>query len=179
MQRTMRIAWLAYVLFLTLLLLTANPARLIGVSGAVPGFLRTLMPWAHLLSFGVLAVLTLLARWPVPRWSVVLMLALYGGATEIIQGFVPPRTPEWADWFQDIGGVAVGVAIGSIVALLLVRVSRHAGRLIDSVPLLRRSSAERAPSSGTAWEQAVAHGRERWTMRRASLVRFFRVIAGV
>jgi len=80
MQRAIRIAWLAYVVFLTLLLLTSNPARLIGVSGAMPGFLWTLMPWAHLLSFGVLAVLTLLARWPVPRWSVVLVLAALRGS---------------------------------------------------------------------------------------------------
>ena len=64
MQRIMRIAWLAYMVFLSMLLLTSDPARVIGVSGKMPWILRELMPWAHLLSFLVLAVVTLLARWP-------------------------------------------------------------------------------------------------------------------
>ena len=37
-----------------------------------------------------------------------LLLAIYGGATEIIQGAVPHRTTDWADWYQDLGGVAIG-----------------------------------------------------------------------
>jgi VanZ family protein len=127
----MRLACLAYVVFLSLLLLSPNPARVIGVSGELPWLLRTLMPYAHLLSFSVLAVLMLLARWPLPRWSIVLLLAAYGGATEIIQGFVPPRTPEWADWFQDVGGVAAGTAVCSLVALLLIRVSHYVRRTAD------------------------------------------------
>ena len=123
MQRAMRIACLGYVVFLSLLLLTADPKLVIGVRGELPWILETLMPWAHLLSFSVLAVLMLLARWPMPRWSVVLILAVYGGATEIIQGFVPPRTPEWMDWFQDVSGVAVGAALCWIVVLLMSNVS--------------------------------------------------------
>ena len=123
MQRAMRIACVGYVVFLTLLLLTANPARLIGVRGELPWLLQALMPWAHLLSFAVLVVVMLLARWPVPRWSIVLVLAIYGGATEIIQGFVPPRTPEWMDWFQDLSGVAAGAGLCWIVALLIGRTS--------------------------------------------------------
>ena len=95
MQRTMRIVCLAYVAFLTLLLLSPDPARVISSTGKLPPILHTLMPWAHLLSFSVLAAAMLLARWPMPRWVTVLILAMYGGATEIIQGFVPPRTPRW------------------------------------------------------------------------------------
>jgi hypothetical protein len=125
MQRIMRIACLAYIGFLSLLLFSPHPAHVIGVWGDTPAVLRALMPYAHLLSFSVLAVLVLLARWPLPRWSIALLLAGYGGATEIIQAVVPQRTPEWADWFQDVGGVALGVAICSMAALLVVRVSQH------------------------------------------------------
>jgi len=39
----------------------------------------------------------------------------------------------------------------------LARISRHTGQLANSVPLLRRSSAECSLSSGTACKQAVAH----------------------
>jgi VanZ family protein len=137
MQRIFRIACLAYVVFLSLLLFSPNPSRLVSMSGDVPVFLRALMPWAHLLSFSVFAVLMLLARWPLPRWSIISLLALYGGASEIIQSFIPPRTPEWIDWVQDLGGVAVGVAICSFAALIVVRAShyvRHATERMRLVP---------------------------------------------
>ena len=179
MQRIMRIACIGYFVFLTLLLLTSNPARLIVASGQLPWILRALMPWAHLLSFSVLAVAMLLARWPVPRWTIVLILAMYGGATEIIQGFVPAREPDWMDWFQDLGGLAAGTAICWIVALSLVRISNHIRQAVNSVPLLRTSSAGRDPLPAAACTQAVAHGGERWSLGRASLVRFFRVLAGM
>ena len=61
MQRTMRIVCLAYVAFLTLLLLSPNPARVISFSGKLPPILHTLMPWAHLMIFSVLAAAMLLA----------------------------------------------------------------------------------------------------------------------
>jgi VanZ family protein len=123
MQRLLRFTCLGYVLFLTLLLLSSNPSGLIGCRGGLPRFLQQLMPSAHLLSFLVLAVLALLPRWPVPRWCIVLMLAAYGGMTEIVQGFNPPRTPEWQDWFQDLGGLAVGAALCWGVTLLISRTS--------------------------------------------------------
>jgi VanZ family protein len=137
MQRIFRIACLAYVVFLSVLLFSPNPSRVISMSGELPGMLRALMPWAHLLSFSVFAALMLLARWPLPRWGIISLLALYGGATEIIQSFIPPRTPEWIDWVQDLGGVAMGVAICSFAALAVVRVShfvRHAAGRMRLVP---------------------------------------------
>ena len=112
----MRIVCLGYVVFLTLLLLTPYLARLIGVRGDLPWFLQSLMPWAHVLSFSVLIVFVFLARWPVPPWSILLILAIYGGTTEFLQTFVPPRTPRWMDWFRDLGGLAVGGSICWIVA---------------------------------------------------------------
>lgn len=130
MQRLARIACLAYVVLLSTLLFARDPSRVISMSGHLPQILHVLMPWAHLLSFSVLAALMLMARWPVPQWTVVLGLMLYGAATEIVQSFIPPRTPEWIDWFQDLGGLAVGVAMCSLAALLVIRVSpylRHIG----------------------------------------------------
>jgi VanZ family protein len=118
MQALTRAVSILYLVFITLLLLTADPTRLTGLGSRLPWLLARLMPTAHLLSFMVLAFLSLCARWPAPRWSVVLMLALYGGMTEIVQGFVPPRTPEWADWFQDLAGIALGAAAWWAAAML-------------------------------------------------------------
>ena len=35
-----------------------------------------------------------MTRWPVPRWGIVAVLAIYGGMTEIIQGYVPHENAE-------------------------------------------------------------------------------------
>jgi hypothetical protein len=163
----MRITCLAYVAFLTLLLLSPNPARVISSTGRLPPILLTLMPWAHLLSFSVLAAAMLLARWPMPRWVTVLILAMYGGATEIIQGFIPPRTPEWEDWFQDVGGVVVGVTVCSIIAMLLIRYSPRLRPMLNGLPMLRRIG-EGAPLPAVTGEQAVVLGGERRKLGGAS-----------
>ena len=52
-------------------------------------------------------------------WTWTTLLA-FGGSIEIAQLFVPPRSAEWADWLAD----AVGIALGTLVARLLVRASR-------------------------------------------------------
>jgi len=67
MQWLLRVVCIGYFVFLTLLLLTADPSRLIGVHGDLPWALQTLLPAAHAISFLVLAVLALMPRWPVPR----------------------------------------------------------------------------------------------------------------
>jgi VanZ family protein len=118
MQVLIRVVSVVYLVFLTLLLLTTDPSQVIGFGRGLPLLLRSLMPVAHLLSFSLLAVLALSACWPVPRWGTVLILSLYGGMTEIVQSFVQPRTPEWADWFQDVAGVAVGATFCWGVGLL-------------------------------------------------------------
>jgi hypothetical protein len=132
MQRLLRVACLGYVVFLTLLLLVKDPSGLIGCRSGLPWLLRQAMPSAHLMSFLVLAVLAIVPRWPVPRWAIFLMLAAYGGMTEIIQGCIPPRTPEWQDWFQDLGGLALGAAVCWAVALLIAK-----------LPLVRHIAANR------------------------------------
>jgi hypothetical protein len=118
MQWLMRIVCICYFIFLTLLLLTSDPARLIGMQGGLPWILQAMLPLAHTISFLVLAMLALMTRWPVPRWSIVLILAAYAGMTEIIQGYVPHRTPELMDWFQDLVGIAVGAACCWAAAML-------------------------------------------------------------
>ena len=55
MQGVIRAISIAYLVFMTLLLFTADPTRLIGLHGR----LLPLMPWAHLLSFLALAVLAM------------------------------------------------------------------------------------------------------------------------
>lgn len=119
----MRIAFFVYWIYLSILLFSHHPERWIGSSGNIPELLQMLMPFAHMLSFTVLSLLTFAACLPLPRWSILLLLAVYGGATEIIQGFIPPRTPEWADWFQDLGGITIGFACFWLV-LFLLRITR-------------------------------------------------------
>jgi VanZ family protein len=115
----MRIVFIVYWIYLSILLFSQDPTRWIGASGNVPEFLKILMPYAHILSFTVLSLLIFTACFPLPRWGILLLLAIYGGATEIIQGLVPHRTPEWADFFQDLGGVAIGFACFWLTVFLL------------------------------------------------------------
>jgi hypothetical protein len=119
MQGLMRAICLIYLIYLTALLLIADPRRLVVGHGDLPGFLRTLMPVAHLVSFWLLAVLALVARWPAPRWAITLLLIAYAGMTEVAQSMLPPRTAEWKDWIQDLAGIAIGAALCWIAAICL------------------------------------------------------------
>ena len=83
---------------------------MIGVYGEWPWILRVLQPYAHVLSFAVLATLALGVRWPVPRWGIILMAAVYGGMTEMLQGFTH-RHPRLTDWFNDLAGIAIGTVL--------------------------------------------------------------------
>ena len=121
----MRIVFFVYWVYLSILLFSQHPERWIGTSGNVPEFLQRLMPFAHILSFTVLSLLTFTACLPLPRWSILLLLAIYGGATEIIQGLIPHRTTEWADFFQDLGGVAIGFACFWLAVFLLRMIRKN------------------------------------------------------
>ena len=111
MQGFVRVVFFIYLVFLTVLLLVADPMRLAGMRDNSSGLFRMIIPVAHLVSFWGLTVLALIVRWPIPRWSLALFLVLYAGVTEVLQSCLPPRQAEWGDWFQDIGGIALGVAI--------------------------------------------------------------------
>ncbi|HEY4761138.1 MAG TPA: VanZ family protein [Thermoguttaceae bacterium] len=104
----MRITFLFYTVYLTILLLSKDPSLWIGTPGDVPDFLKFCLPYSHLLSFALLSALAFAACWPLARWGILFLLVAYGTATEILQWFIPHRHPGWADWFYDIGGIALG-----------------------------------------------------------------------
>lgn len=69
----------------------------------------------HALAFAALAFAGVWALWPRPRqwlWLVAALLA-YGGAIEVAQGFLPPRSADWVDLLAD----GIGIAIGLLAAL--------------------------------------------------------------
>jgi len=119
MQGFVRLIFFLYLVFLTVLLLVADPMRLLGMRGNAIGFVQSMVPVAHLVSFWGLTMLALIVRWPIPRWSIVLFLVLYAGITEVLQSCLPPRQSEWSDWFQDIGGIALGIAVCWVSALVM------------------------------------------------------------
>jgi hypothetical protein len=149
MQWFLRVVCAGYVVFLTLLLLSPDPSRVIGVHGNLPWILQAVLPAAHAISFLVLATVALAPRWPVPRWAIVLLLAIYGGATEIIQGFLPPRTPEWMDWFQDLSGIAVGTAFCWGAAMLVGTFTRR--DLSDDWGALQTALRSSTPGKDSWW----------------------------
>jgi len=99
-DRLTKAVFAAYLAALTVLLLTRDPFAK-DPTGFLEALLRLIGPVTHLLSFWILAALALGSRWPVRGWVVVLLLAGYATGTELLQGAVSGRTPEWMDWFQD------------------------------------------------------------------------------
>ena len=113
-DRMTKTVFVVYMVVLTALLLTRDPLAK-DPTGALEALLSLIGPVAHLLSFWLLAALALGSRWPVRGWVLVLLLAGYATGTELLQGAVSGRTPEWMDWFQDLLGVAIGA--GSLAAV--------------------------------------------------------------
>ena len=154
MQGLIRFFFLGYLIFLTILLLTADPARLVGLREGLPWFLLMLLSWAHLLSFLVLAVLALVARWPVPRWSIVVFLVFYACVTELTQQLVPPRSAEWKDWLQDLLGVFIGTAACWATSLAAGAFQRWRRRRDNSPPSGEWEVLEKVMSRPTVGEQS-------------------------
>jgi hypothetical protein len=158
MQRLMRFVCIVYLVLLTFLLLTADPLRLVGVHGTAPGWLRAIMPAAHILSFWVLTMLTLLTHWPAPRWGITVFLVVYAGMTEVTQSFFPPRTAEWLDWLQDLAGIAIGAILCWTLSALvgtMVR-CRHATEVYDAPSVsddwnVLRCVMSRPATRGQSW----------------------------
>ncbi len=123
MQSLMRAVCIAYMVFLTMLLLCKDPTAVIGMQNHLPWILQVLMPYDHELSFTVLAVLAMSVRWPLPRWAIVPIMAAYGGLTEILQGYTG-RHPSWRDWFRDLTSIAIGTTICWIAACVVVGFAR-------------------------------------------------------
>jgi len=74
-------------------------------------WLRRLRPVLHFLGFVLATLLTLAARWPLPAWAVLLWLGVYATGTELLQWFVPQRTPDLTDLAQNMTGILVGAIL--------------------------------------------------------------------
>ncbi|MFT7772116.1 VanZ family protein [Roseateles sp.] len=77
----------------------------------------------HALAFGSLAFAGAWAWWPRPRqwgWLAAALLA-YGGAIEIAQSHLPPRTGDWLDLLADGFGIALGLLAAWPVAAIAAR----------------------------------------------------------
>jgi hypothetical protein len=115
-----------YFIVLTLLLLCPNPYRLAAVASGAVGVLTLLEPVAHFVGFAMLTTFTLLAFRSAPQAAVCLGLSGYASLTELLQRLIPPRTAEWGDWFQDIGGIAMVILVGWLIGAFY-RTLRHVG----------------------------------------------------
>lgn len=107
----MKTLCVGYVVALTFLLLGEQPLHFLEVPASTACLLREFAPLAHGVSFFLLTVVVLAARWPVSRLILVLFLASYALATEILQGLVPARTPELVDMVRNLGGIVAGAAV--------------------------------------------------------------------
>ncbi len=77
----------------------------------------------HLLLFAGMSVLAVSSRWSVPRGTLVGLLVLYAAATEGLQGFVPPRTPDALDLLENVLGIAAGLAVCLVGARIHAKLS--------------------------------------------------------
>ncbi len=102
-----------YLAFLTLALLLQNPFRLAagGEQHARVWFHAYLAPWSHFICFFPLGFLFPTAQWHLTRWQLLTLLLVYAVGTEVLQGFIPHRNPEWQDLVQDIGGLLAGALL--------------------------------------------------------------------
>lgn len=111
-------------------------ALVILTATSVPGSAvpTALPPWAdkvvHFTLYGVLGALAARAFVVAPSartargveaqnlnrrhagWLAMALLAIFAGADELHQYWIRGRTPSAADWFADVAGVGVGIAIG-------------------------------------------------------------------
>jgi VanZ family protein len=111
-----RLGFLAYFVYLTLLLLTPDPFRLVFGGTKVNHLLVQMYSIAHFICFTILTVFALLACRPWSVWITASLLVAYASGTELLQKLIPPRTAEWQDWFQDLGGIVFGIGIIWVLA---------------------------------------------------------------
>jgi len=102
---------LGYLIVLSLLLVSDSTLAGNGVRATLVAVWRHVDPFAHLLSFTVLTILALAARWPLPYVGLLGCLVAYAVGTEVVQGFIPQRTADLQDCLQDLAGIAIGVTM--------------------------------------------------------------------
>jgi hypothetical protein len=116
----MRLIFLGYFGYLTILLFSRNPMRWVEFPPNMASWVARLMPVAHLLSFLVLTILAAAAQWPLRWWALGAVLGGYAVATELLQGLTATRQTEWSDFFQNCAGIVIGL-VASWLALLVFR----------------------------------------------------------
>jgi len=73
----------------------------------------------HLLAFAApaFAGIAALVRRDRGRMALLgLALLAWGGALELLQGLLPPRSAEWTDWLADAAGIALGAAAYAVAS---------------------------------------------------------------
>ena len=113
-QRLIQAAFVLGLVVITWLALSPHPPRSLNTGWDKSN---------HALAFGSLAFSSVWARWRRPQQWGVLVAALlaYGGAIEIAQTFLPPRSGEWVDLLADSVGIALGLALAWPVTRLARR----------------------------------------------------------
>ncbi len=103
--------WLLCVVVWTLMLVTPEPARVLGE--VVPK--QATYPVAKTGHISAYAFLTVLSAWVGvrggKRWLFLVFLSLHGMATEYIQTSVPGRSGSWRDVGFDHIGIFLGLAL--------------------------------------------------------------------
>ncbi|MDO4571177.1 MAG: hypothetical protein Q4D38_12380 [Planctomycetia bacterium] len=102
-----RAIFVAYWIFLTILLLVWNPFAIVPIDEELVEKGFGLYLDAHVLTFLILSVLMLssrLRRW----WGWFVVLILYAGATEYLQGYTG-RCPDWIDFGKNVEGLLYGL----------------------------------------------------------------------
>jgi VanZ family protein len=119
-RRLTKLLLLAYWALLTVVLTAPHPEKAVGLED---------IPWfpfgdtgIHFCAFCALAFLACLPRWPAPigRYWALLLLG-YAATTETLQAFIPCRSCELKDYFDNFLGIAAGLGIYWFV----VRVSQR------------------------------------------------------
>ena len=113
--RGWRVLLALLVAFVSFLALTSHPP-----TGIDTGWDKA----NHVLAFTMLALCAHLGYPASRRAHVVMPCALfaYGGVIELLQSLTPGRSAEWGDLLAD----AVGIAIGTAIAALALRLSASA-----------------------------------------------------
>lgn len=106
------LVWFAYLLVLSVALLTPQPAHLAHDLIPSDGERFTVAKSGHLAAYALLAILTawLSVRRSL-RWLLLILLVGHAGLTEFLQQFVPSRGGRWQDAVIDIAGLALGVLL--------------------------------------------------------------------
>ena len=107
----LRIVCVGYCVLLSWLLVAKDPTVLVTPGGLLHGLL-TCVGWAsHFISFLMLTLLVLAARWRLPGWALLTCLVAYALGMEGLQSLVPTRSVQLQDVSQNLVGIAVGWAI--------------------------------------------------------------------